>query len=153
MAQNNAAYDLSLFEKKKAKVTPLHSKRATKAEKRRQKIQKWLNGAAAVVVSGLVLAVVSLMITSQVKLTEINNAINKQETLYIEALSETKRLESELAAKTSAQSVEEYALSVGLRPMESGQIDYITVTVPQQTEQAQKTLWASIMGAIKTWLN
>ena len=153
MAQQNAAYDLSLFEKKKAKVTPLRSKRATKAEKRRQKIQKWLNGTAAVVVSCLVLAVVSLMITSQVRLTELNNAINKQESLYIEALSETKRLESELAAKTSAQSVEEYALSVGLRPMESGQIDYITVTVPEQTEQAQKTLWASIMGAIKTWLN
>ena len=28
----------SLFEKKKAKVTPLHSKRATKAEKRRQNL-------------------------------------------------------------------------------------------------------------------
>lgn len=153
MAQNNAAYDLSLFEKKKANVTPLHSKRATKAEKRRQKIQKWLNGTAAVAVSCLVLVVVSLMITSQVKLTEINNAITKQEALYTEALSETKRLESELAAKTSAQSVEEYALSVGLRPMESGQIDYITVTVPEKTVEKQDTLWASIVGAVKAWLN
>lgn len=153
MAQSNAAYDLSLFEKKKSNVTPLHSKKATKADKRRNRIQKLLNGMAAVTVACAVLMVVSLMITSQVRLTEINNAITKQESLYIEALSETKRLESELASKTSAQSVEEYAESVGLRPMESGQIDYITVTVPEEPVEEQQTLWATLVGAIKAWLN
>lgn len=147
------AYDLSLFEsKKKANITPLHGKKATKADKRRARIQKWLNAAATVVVSCGVLFVITLMIGGQIRLTEINSSINRQEAALNEAISETKRLESELAAQTSAQSVEEYAESVGLRPMESGQIDYITVTVPEKTPEPEQGLWATIWGAIQAWI-
>ncbi len=146
------AYDLSLFEKKKAKITPLHSKKATKAEKRRARIQKLLNAMATVLVSGGVLMVITLMITSQIRLTEMNSNINRQETLLNEAVSETKRLESELAAQTSAQSVEQYAESVGLRQMESGQIDYITVTVPETVEEPEQGLLATIWSAIQAWI-
>ena len=147
------AYDLSLFEKKKAAVTPLHSKKMTKAEKRRARVQKFLNATAMAAVASVVLAFISLMITKQIQLTEVTSEINRQEALYTETISENKRLESELAAQTSAQSVEEYAASAGLRPMESGQIDYITVTVPQQAPQAETGWWAAVVGAIQAWLN
>ena len=147
------AYDLSLFEKKKATVTPLHSKKMTKAEKRRARVQKFLNATAMAAVASVVLAFISLMITKQIQLTEVTSEINRQEALYTETISENKRLESELAAQTSAQSVEEYAASAGLRPMESGQIDYITVTVPQQAPQAETGWWAAVVGAIQAWLN
>ena len=153
MAYTSEAYDLSLFEKKKAKITPLHGKKLTKAEKRRARAQKLLNAVASVAVAGVVLVFISLLITKQVQLTEVTSEINRQEALYTETISENKRLESELAANTSAQSVEDYAESTGLRPMESGQIDYFTVTVPPVQSQTQTGWWAAIVGAIQAWLN
>ena len=154
MATNqSAAYDLSLFEKKKATVTPLHSKKLTKAEKRRARVQKLLNATAMVAVAGVVLVFISMMITKQIQLTEVTSEINRQEAIYTETISENKRLESELAANTSAQSVEAYAESAGLRPMESGQIDYITVTLPQEQPQAETGWWTAVVGAIQAWLN
>lgn len=145
------AYDLSRFEPKK-KITQLPGKRAQSATKKRSKRQRIANALSAVLVSGGVLMVITLMIASQIRLTELNSAISRQETLLSEAIGETKRLESELAAQTSAQSVEEYAQSAGLQQMESGQIDYITVTVPEEPAQPEQGLWASIWGAIQAWL-
>ena len=146
------AYDLSLFEPKKAKITPLHGKKATKAEKKRARIQKLLNTVVTALVSCGVLLVITLMITSQVQLTEMNNAITRKESELSEMLGEIKRLEGELAAQTSAQSIEEYAESVGLRQTESGQIDYISVTVPDVEKEPEPNFWATVWGAIQAWI-
>ncbi|MBR2338070.1 MAG: hypothetical protein IKA63_01230 [Clostridia bacterium] len=146
------AYDLSLFEPKKAKITPLHGKKATKAEKKRARIQKLLNTVVTALVSCGVLLVITLMITSQVQLTEMNNAITRKESELSEMLGEIKRLEGELAAQTSAQSIEEYAESVGLRQTESGQIDYISVTVPDVEKEPEPSFWATVWGAIQAWI-
>ncbi len=145
------AYDLSMYEPK-AKLRALPGKKATKADKRRARLQKLLNTLATVLVSSIVLVVIATMISSQVRLTEMNSAISQAETAYNEAVGETKRLESELAAQTSAQSVEEYAQSVGLRQVESGQIDYITVTPIAPKAEEKAGFWATIMGALKAWL-
>lgn len=151
-AYGNEAYDLSMYEPR-ARVRALPSKKASKAEKRRAKLQKLINGAAVTAVAGLILFVIGFMIASQVKLTELNSAIGQAEKAYSEAVSETKRLESELAAQTSAQSVEEYAESVGLRPVESGQIDYITVTLitPEEPEETGG-VWATIWNFLTGWM-
>ncbi len=150
---NNEAYDLSLFEPKSAKITPLPGKKATKAQRRRTKLQKLLNGAVVSLIACSVVLILGLMISSQVRLTEMNSAISKTETRLSEAIGETKRLESELASQTSAQSVEAYAESNGLRQMESGQIDYITVT-PAGAEQTNTSagFWASLWEALTGWL-
>ena len=148
------AYDLSVFETKSAKVTPLPSKKEAKADRRRAKVQNLLNGAATAMIAACVVVILALMITSQVRLTEMNNAIGRTETQLNEAISETKRLESLLASQTSAQSVETYAESVGLRPMESGQIDYITVPVPEDpiVETEKPGFWASLWEALTGWM-
>lgn len=146
------AYDLSLFESKKAKITNLSEKREQKAGARRSKWQRILNASGSILVFCGVLAVVAVLISSQSRLTELNNAITQAETTLSEQIGETKRLESELAAQTSAQSVEEYAQSAGLQQIESGQIDYITVTVPEKQEEPDQGLWAAIWGAIQSWL-
>lgn len=146
------AYDLSLFEPKSAKITRLPGKKATKAERRRAKLQKAFNSAAAVLVAFSVMLILSLMIASQVRLTETNSAISQAEARLNETIGETKRLESELASQTSAQSVEAYAESVGLRQMESGQIDYITVTPATQTVAQPTGFWASLWDALTGWL-
>ena len=48
---NNEAYDLSLFEPKSAKITPLPGKKETKAERRQAKLQKMINSSATVAVA------------------------------------------------------------------------------------------------------
>lgn len=153
MAQyGSEAYDLSMYEPK-AKITALPSKKASKAEKRRVRLQKFLSTVVTVLVSGSVLLVIAFMISSQVRLTEMNSAISEAETALSEAIGETKRLESELAAQTSAQSVEEYAESVGLRQIESGQIDYITVTpVTPESDEENAGFWASVWNTLTAWL-
>lgn len=146
------AYDLSLFESKKAKVTPLTGKKATKAEKKHRRVQKILNTLVTGLVSLGVLAVIMVMIGSQVKLTEMNSAISQTQALVDEMNGEIKRLEGELAAGSSAQSVEEYAESVGLRQTESGQIDYITVTVPETAPEPETGFWESLWSAVQAWI-
>lgn len=145
------AYDLSMYEPK-AKIRALPGKKATKADKRRARLQKLLNTVVTAAVAGAVLLVIGFMISSQVRLTELNSAISRAESSLGEAVGETKRLESELAAQTSAQSVEEYAESEGLRQVESGQIDYITVTpvTPESTDDAG--FWATIWNTLMVWL-
>lgn len=147
-----AAYDLSMYEPK-AKIRALPGKKATKADKRRARVQKLINSVATVAVAGVVLLAIGFMIAGQVRLTELNSAISQAEETLNEAVGETKRLEGELAAQTSAQSVEEYAESVGLRQVESGQIDYITVTpkTPEVTENSVG-FWARVRSAITAWL-
>ena len=119
----------------------------------RARLQKLLNTVATAAVAGIVLLVIGFMISSQVRLTELNSAISHAETALDEAIGETKRLESELAAQTSAQSVEEYAESAGLRQVESGQIDYITVTpvAPESTDD-DAGFWATVWNTLTVWL-
>ena len=151
-AYGSEAYDLSIYEPR-AKIRALPGKKATKADKRRARLQKLLNTVVTAVVSGAVLLVISFMISSQVQLTELNSAISRAESAYNEAVGETKRLESELAAQTSAQSVEEYAESVGLRQVESGQIDYITVTpVTPEATDGNTGFWATVWNTLTAWL-
>lgn len=151
-AYGSEAYDLSLFESKSAKITTLPGKKATKAEKRRSRIQKLVNTMATVLVAGSILFVIAFMISSQVRLTELNNSIGNAQTELNEAVSETKRLESELAAQTSAQSVEAYAESVGLRQVESGQIDYITVTPIESEKPAEEGFLKKAWNTLTAWL-
>lgn len=147
-----AAYDLSMYEPK-SNIRTLPGKKATKADKRRARTQKLINSIATVAVAGLVLLSIGFMITGQVRLTELNSAISQAEEQYNEACGETKRLKGEIAAQTSAQSVEEYAESVGLRQVESGQIDYITVTpkTPSATDN-NIGFWAKVWNTITAWL-
>lgn len=149
------AYDLSLFEPKSAKITPLPNKKATKAERRQAKLQKIINGAATVLVTCCVVFVLAAMITSQVKLTETNNAISQANAQDSELAGEIKRLEGELAAKTSAESVSEYAEKNGFEPIQSGQIDYFTVTpatIQTETPGAEPGFWASLWEALTGWI-
>lgn len=146
------AYDLSVFESRSAKITPLPGKKATKAEKRQARLQKLLNTVATALVAGGVLLVIAFMISSQVRLTEMNSNISKAQTELDEAMSETKRLESELAAQTSAQSIEAYAESVGFRQVESGQIDYITVTPIKTQEVAEDGILEKAWKTLTAWL-
>ena len=96
-------------------------------------------------------AVVGLLISSRVRLTELNSEKSRKEAELNQVISETKRLESELAARTSAKSVEEYAKANGMQKMEPGQIAYITVEdagADAGEDGTEPGFWESVWDAI-----
>ena len=97
-------------------------KRQVKEARRRARVQSFLNTALTLLTAAAVVAVVGLLISSRVRLTELNSEKSRKEAELNQVISETKRLESELAARTSAKSVEEYAKANGMQKMEPGQI-------------------------------
>lgn len=141
MTQNprgSEAYDLSLFEPKRAEIVPLKpNKKLEKAQQRRARVQSFLNAAVTLAVAAAVISVVAVMITNRVKLTEMNSTIAAQKQQLQILQSEHERLTTDLAAKTSAQSVEDYADATGMQDVESGQIAYITVDEGEATPQPE----------------
>ena len=94
---------------------------------------------------------VGLLISSRVRLTELNSEKSRKEAELNQVISETKRLESELAARTSAKSVEEYAKANGMQKMEPGQIAYITVEdagADAGEDGTEPGFWESVWDAI-----
>lgn len=129
MANGEYAYDLSLFESKKANLVALKpNKKEIKRNSRREKLQRVLNISAVVLIALAVLAVIGLRITVGVQLTEVNARISQAEARLSELQSEQVRLESELASKTSIANVNEYAQESGMTLSGSNQINYITVS-------------------------
>lgn len=103
-SQGSEAYDLSLFEPKKAEIVKLKpNKKLQKQQKRRARVQTVINTAVTMLTAGIVVAVLGLMIASRVQLTEMNSQISQKQSQLNELIGETKRLESELAARTSPQ--------------------------------------------------
>lgn len=97
-------------------------------------------------------AVVGLLISSQIRLTELNSEKNRKEAELNQVISETKRLESELAARTSAQSVEEYAQATACKKWSRARSSTLRsrVTEDDQTmgTEAEPGFWESLWDAI-----
>ncbi len=151
-AQGSEAYDLSLFEPKKAEIVKLKpNKKLQKQQQRRARAQAVINTAVTLLTAGIVVAVLGLMIASRVQLTEMNSDISRKQAQLNELIGETKRLEGELASKTSPQMVEQYAQEQGMQKTEAGQIGYITVDDGGGTVSAtadEPSFWQSVWNAI-----
>lgn len=153
MANGEYAYDLSLFESKKAKLVALKpNKKEQKRNGRHEKLQAFLNVAAVILVAVVILAVIGLRITYGVQLTELNSRISEAENRLSELQSEQVRLESELASQTSIANVNTYALEHGMTLADSNQINYITVsgtdtvTVASSDDGFFAAIWDGLMG-------
>ena len=150
--QGSEAYDLSLFEPKKAEIVKLKpNKKQQKQQRHRARIQAALNTAVTVFTAGIVVAVLGLMIASRVQLTEMNSEISQKQSQLNELIGETKRLESELASRTSPQMVEQYAEEQGMQKTEAGQIGYITVNDGggnAVAEVEEPGFWQSVWNAL-----
>ncbi len=150
--RGTAAYDLSLFEPKQPKVVALpQNKKVQRAQKRRTRLQKIVNAVVATVCGGAVLTVVTLMIVSRVRLTEMNESITGLNEQLSILQSETIRLNNELASKTSTESVENYAAENGMQKAESYQVGYFTVDGGERIEvptEEEPGLWQSLVAWI-----
>lgn len=155
--QRSEAYDLSLFESKEDKIIKLKpNKKLEKVQKRRLKVQSVLNTALTLLVAAILVAVVGSMITTRVQLTEQNKAISQKQKELDELKTEYKQLNAELAAKTSAQSVDEYAKAHGLQKADPGQIQYITVNGGDKVElpdDGARSWWEKIIDFITNFFS
>lgn len=151
-SRGSAAYDLSLFEPKPAKVVALPpNKKVQRAQQRRTRLQKIVNAVVATVCGGAVFAVVTLMIVSRVRLTEMNESITALTDQLSILQSETTRLQGELASQTSTESVENYASENGMQKVESYQVGYFTVDGGERIEvptEEEPGFWQSLSAWI-----
>ena len=151
------AYDLSLFEPKEDKIIELKpNKKLEKVQKRRVKLQSMLNTALTLFVAAILVTVIGSMITTRVQLTEQNKVISQKQQELEELKSEYKQLNAELAAKTSAQSVDAYAQEHGMQKIESGQIEYFTVDGGDKVElpdEGSQSWWEKIGSSITNFFS
>lgn len=149
----NAAYDLALFEKKRAEVVALKpNKKQQKSNSRRAKLHAVLTVVVYISIALVALGIVGFLITSNVQLTELNSKIAESQTTLAELQSEEVRLKSELASKTSIANVNAYAAENGMTATDSTQVSYLTitgsdtVTVSGGASNFFAQLWHAIIG-------
>ena len=150
--KGSQAYDLSLFEPRKAKITNIRpNKKQVKANQRRARLQTLINTVTVLLTAAVIVGALGMMIVGRVRLTEMNNTIAGLEEELAILESETKALTHTLAAQTSTQSVEEYALSQGMQKVESYQIEYFTVETKTETAVVEPELswWEKLWDGIK----
>ena len=82
-ANRSEAYDLSLFEPRQAKLVALTpNKKLQKMERRRARVQAVLNAVFTTLAAGAIVTVLTLLVTTQVQLTDINSSINTQQSRH-----------------------------------------------------------------------
>ena len=111
MDKLNTAYDLSLFEdnprvrKKKNNVVKIPRKKIQAKRKRRLNSKTVLCSAA---ISAIIVSVFSIMVYSQIQLTELTDKINTVDKTLAESQSTYTQLKMRAESKYSLPSVEEY---------------------------------------------
>ncbi len=148
-----AAYDLSLFESRKARLVALKpNKKEQKSNNRHQRLQSVLNATAYALIAIVALGIIGFLITSNVQLTEMNSQIAESKARLSELQSEQVRLESELASKTSIANVNTYAQENGMSVADGNQVHYITISGSDTVTVANgdagwfQQIWRSITG-------
>lgn len=153
MANMNEAYDLELFQPRQPRLVALKdSPKVAKEKKKRALRQSVLNVVVYLVIAAVAVAMIGYFITCNVQLTELNSAIADAQTQLSTLQSEKVRLQSELAGKTSAGQMEQYALENGMLPAQNNQIYYIhaadedLVEVADDGQNWLEQLWSSLFG-------
>lgn len=148
-----AAYDLSLFENRKARLVALKpNKKEQKSNNRHARVQSVLNAGVYVLIALVALSIIGFLITSNVQLTELNSRIAESKAQLSELQSEQVRLESALASKTSIANVNTFTQENGMTVADGNQIHYITisgsntVTVADGDTGWLQQLWRSVKG-------
>jgi len=120
------AYDFDLFEERKPTLeeVPVAKK---KAVKRSSRIQGRLRVGAVLSVSAVFILIISAILYTRVQINEVSNQAAAQAEQLKAVQSETVQLTNDLASKTSAKEVDDYAAAQGMHKVDSGQIRYISI--------------------------
>ena len=155
----NVAYDMSLFvrEKENEPRTKIVEHKTSPAMQKRQRRSMLMRSLFEISVITALIAVIAgtafLLINSRIRNNELKDELQSLQVDYAALESERIRLEADLAAQTSAASVDEYITEQGMVPLESRQVHYIvrseqdavTATTPDPVPW-WRTAWETICG-------
>lgn len=127
--KSSSAYDLSLFEPRKATIVEIKpNKKLEKQKQQAESVKSVFNTLALLFISVFVAAFFGLNITSRVKLTEMDTEIMVCKEELVKLQSENVRLTDELVRETSNKNVEEYAREhLQMEKIKPHQIEYYTI--------------------------
>lgn len=109
-----------------------------------------------IIASCAVIAIVCLMISSQVKITELTEQVTKAQTQLAEEQSEYTQLTMRVEASLSLDQVNDYATKkLGMTPTENYQIQYINMETGDSGEVVEndKSWFKNIKSALSAWLS
>ncbi len=151
MANINEAYDLELFRPREPHLVALdENKRVVEENRKRARRHARLNMVVYMAVAFVAVAVIGYLITCNVRMTEMNKTIADYNVELNSLHSERVRLEAELAGKTSAEKINQYAQENGMAPAESNQIFYIAtenedeVIIPEGGKNWLERAWDAV---------
>lgn len=151
MANINEAYDLELFRPREPKLVALEgNKKAAEDSKKRVRRHARFNVVVYLALALTAVAIIGYLITSNVRMTEMNKAIADYNTELNTLHSERVRLEAELSGKTSAEQINKYAQENGMTPVDSNRIYYIVtdsediVSVPDGGQTWFDRVWEAV---------
>lgn len=124
---DSLAYDFDMFLPKKntesAKIVKMPQKKKSASKQRATAVVS--ENVKKIAIIAFVLSVICANIFLRVRITEVNDDINKIKTEIAELESENTRLNFEFENRISFKNIEESAVSLGMKKMDKSQIIYI----------------------------
>ena len=159
--QNSAAYDFARFEPKRREEAAQSQQKNNVIQLPQEKIDKnarpRFQPARVILmlaVLSVTLATVGSLVFGQVQLTELTDAINTPETQLAESQSVYTQLQMKSDAILNAASIEEYASqSLGMREVESSQVEYFSVSQGDEGVVLQESGPEGILDQIWNWFS
>lgn len=154
------AYDLSAFVPKTEEEHDKELKASSLRLIKNRRTEKTVAPVKLILGAALVIVIATVMIYSQVVLTELTAEVNSYESKIGNLDSEYMRLEAEMEASTSIKTLEETAeKQLGFSKIDSSQIEYVNLTGEDEITVTKtggkyflKEQWQKIVNAVREYL-
>jgi cell division protein FtsL len=156
---SNNAYDISVFEDENLENQDLHKKNKVvkipkkKIEQAKRRKRNPLKLTVSFLFSAVVVAVVGMIIYSQVQLTELNQKISEAQETLENSQSEYTQMQMNVDAKYTTSIIEEYAQDkLGMTKANSSQKEFVDLSSGDKAKVVEKED-KSIFDTIVDWIS
>lgn len=156
---SNNAYDISVFEDENLENQDLHKKNKVvkipkkKFEQAKRRKRNPLKLTVSFLFSAVVVAVVGMIIYSQVQLTELNQKISEAQETLENSQSEYTQMQMNVDAKYTTSIIEEYAQDkLGMTKANSSQKEFVDLSSGDKAKVVEKED-KSIFDTIVYWIS
>ncbi len=156
---SNNAYDISVFEDENLENQDLHKKNKVvkipkkKFEQAKRRKRNPLKLTVSFLFSAVVVAVVGMIIYSQVQLTELNQKISEAQETLENSQSEYTQMQMNVDAKYTTSIIEEYAQDkLGMTKANSSQKEFVDLSSGDKAKVIEKED-KSIFDTIVDWIS
>lgn len=156
---SNNAYDISVFEDENLENQDLHKKNKVvkipkkKIEQAKRRKRNPLKLTVSFLFSAVVVAVVGMIIYSQVQLTELNQKISEAQETLENSQSEYTQMQMNVDAKYTTSIIEEYAQDkLGMTKANSSQKEFVDLSSGDKVKIVEKED-KSIFDTIVDWIS